>query len=612
MKLRDISARTAGIGEIAGIAGLYLSRQVEKPVLMLPLLSLAAYFFFGLRLANRWLLLLVALTAAGSVSAGLMGTSENTVLLTRALLATHALLWCAARPDDYRFYRLGLAFLEVVLASILAPETYMLGLIFAFAVLSSLALAFGFIERNYARFEPRALHEPVRGAFLASLAGVAVLVFLSSLLIFPILPRSQWEGRSLTETGYTELVSFRSATLGWAGDNSRPVLWVFRPDNTSWREAIPAGLLRAKVLETFDGTDWRPAVKYRGSQAPGTGKELFALEFFREPLATEVLPVPYGAAYVEAGDGARDRYGSGEFLWAGRQTKRVEYRVSVKDGYGLPADFPRAVHTRRPPAARFPRLRGLAAELAKGASTEAQKIRRVTEYLASNYRAQQVAVSAASATMHPVEQFLFETKEGHCELFSTAAALLLREMGIPTRLVAGFRVGLPEDAKVLTVRSAHAHAWLEVFTREKGWMPLDPTPRVLNTDSLPAFLTDSYDKLNAYWHRYILGYELDGAEAVSRAKAALPHLVAAAGAALMILLALGLRRALRAWLPPREPRERVGRSFARAGRRPTIATPEWIFLEARYEELRFGPVKPTRAMVKDFEKAVKAARRSGA
>ncbi|RYZ99775.1 MAG: hypothetical protein EOP11_19065, partial [Proteobacteria bacterium] len=210
LKLKSVSRYAAGFGELLGLLALYLSEQVERPLLLLPLLGFAAANLLGLRLRNRPLLALVAMAAGASlVSAFFSGGGDNTATLSRVLLSVHALLWCAEVPATYRFWRLSLAFLEMVLGSVLAPETYMFGLIFLFAVLSSLALAFGFIERNFARLEPEALNKPVRIGFLGAISGVAVLVFLSSLVIFPLLPRSNWRNQSMRETGYTETVSFR-------------------------------------------------------------------------------------------------------------------------------------------------------------------------------------------------------------------------------------------------------------------------------------------------------------------------------------------------------------------------------------------------------------------
>jgi transglutaminase-like putative cysteine protease len=77
----------------------------------------------------------------------------------------------------------------------------------------------------------------------------------------------------------------------------------------------------------------------------------------------------------------------------------------------------------------------------------------------------------------PLIDFLFGVREGHCELFASALAMLLRAEGIPCRLVAGFRGHeWSESARMHVVRFSHAHAWVEAFYPGRGWVTLDPTP----------------------------------------------------------------------------------------------------------------------------------------
>jgi transglutaminase-like putative cysteine protease len=69
----------------------------------------------------------------------------------------------------------------------------------------------------------------------------------------------------------------------------------------------------------------------------------------------------------------------------------------------------------------------------------------------------------------PVEDFLFNRKEGHCEYFATALALLLRAEGIPSRLVIGYKGGVPNPTKnnSLEVQQRFAHAWVEAWVTDK-------------------------------------------------------------------------------------------------------------------------------------------------
>ena len=85
-------------------------------------------------------------------------------------------------------------------------------------------------------------------------------------------------------------------------------------------------------------------------------------------------------------------------------------------------------------------------------------------------------LSVDDPKIDPVEDFVFNRKRGHCEYFASALALMLRGVGIPTRLVSGFK-GAEYNSLTgeLEVRDLHAHAWLEARV-DGGWITLDPTP----------------------------------------------------------------------------------------------------------------------------------------
>ena len=94
--------------------------------------------------------------------------------------------------------------------------------------------------------------------------------------------------------------------------------------------------------------------------------------------------------------------------------------------------------------------------------------------------------------MPPLENFLFEEKSGHCELFAWAAALMLRHMGIPSRVAYGYKDG-EHDAATDTwlFREYHAHAWTEIFVEDQGWVICDFTP--FSSDSATRAATLPFD-----------------------------------------------------------------------------------------------------------------------
>ena len=81
----------------------------------------------------------------------------------------------------------------------------------------------------------------------------------------------------------------------------------------------------------------------------------------------------------------------------------------------------------------------------------------------------------ASGGLPPLAQFVSETKSGYCQHFAGTMALMLRFLGIPARVAAGFTSGTREDG-AWTVTDHDAHTWVEVWFPRYGWLPFDPTP----------------------------------------------------------------------------------------------------------------------------------------
>ena len=128
-----------------------------------------------------------------------------------------------------------------------------------------------------------------------------------------------------------------------------------------------------------------------------------------------------------------------------------------------------------------PRIRVLAATLATDAKAPRARVENTVRWLQTHY-AYSLNVGDVQ-TDDPLAEFLFDTREGYCEYFATAAAILLRLQGIPTRYVKGFTVGpqnfIPGRLGVgdhYVVRERDAHAWVEAYIPGSGWVEADPTP----------------------------------------------------------------------------------------------------------------------------------------
>src|SRR5437899_8503685 len=123
-----------------------------------------------------------------------------------------------------------------------------------------------------------------------------------------------------------------------------------------------------------------------------------------------------------------------------------------------------------------PRLRRLAADLTAGAVSPYQRAEAIRRYLQHGF------TYTLQAPLLPdradaVDEFLFVTHQGSCELFASALAVLLRAAGIPARLVTGYTTG---SYNVFTgyydVRNSDAHAWVEMFQPGAGWIEMEATP----------------------------------------------------------------------------------------------------------------------------------------
>jgi transglutaminase-like putative cysteine protease len=86
-------------------------------------------------------------------------------------------------------------------------------------------------------------------------------------------------------------------------------------------------------------------------------------------------------------------------------------------------------------------------------------------------------VKATPPGRDPVDYFLFDLKQDFCEYFASAMVVMLREVGIPARLVEGFTTGTYDTpSNAFVVREQDAHAWVEAYFPQYGWIEFEPTP----------------------------------------------------------------------------------------------------------------------------------------
>jgi protein-glutamine gamma-glutamyltransferase len=306
------------------------------------------------------------------------------------------------------------------------------------------------------------------GIVLAHAAPAALVLFL----LFPRvqgplwgLPQDAHSGvsglsDSMSPGNFSQLVlsdaiAFRAAFEGeppphrdlyWRG----PVLWEF--DGRTWKAGW--GLTTQHHAAAGGGPVYRYSVVLEAHQR----EWMFALE------SAATLP-------------ERARFSpDGTMLAAGPVRTRTRYDVTSYAVSRIPADED-AVTLRRAtriPLQSNPRSQELAQQWrGSGAGTE-QILASAIQYLrAGRY----------SYTLEPpllgenaVDDFLFRTREGFCEHFTSAFVFLMRAAGVPARVVMGYQGGEVNTIdRIVTVRQSDAHAWAEVYIARRGWVRVDPT-----------------------------------------------------------------------------------------------------------------------------------------
>ncbi|PGU55232.1 transglutaminase TgpA family protein [Bacillus cereus] len=134
------------------------------------------------------------------------------------------------------------------------------------------------------------------------------------------------------------------------------------------------------------------------------------------------------------------------------------------------------------------RVKDLAVNLTNDKDNRYDKVLAIENYFTDNsftYESTNVLFPAKSQDY--VDQFLFDTKSGYCNNFSTSMIVLLRSAGIPALWVKGYTEGTldntlasAEGEDVYTITNDNAHSWVEVYFPGYGWIPFEPTKGFTN------------------------------------------------------------------------------------------------------------------------------------
>ena len=153
------------------------------------------------------------------------------------------------------------------------------------------------------------------------------------------------------------------------------------------------------------------------------------------------------------------------------QSGGLEQDNNFKERYTqLPVDLPE-------------RVKELAVEITSSQTNRYDKVKAVEGYFQVNgfaYDTQNVAIPTADEDY--VDQFLFDTKIGYCDNFSTSMVVLLRAVDIPARWVKGYTEGQRVELNSYEITNNNAHSWVEVYFPEFGWVPFEPTKGFSNSN----------------------------------------------------------------------------------------------------------------------------------
>ena len=153
--------------------------------------------------------------------------------------------------------------------------------------------------------------------------------------------------------------------------------------------------------------------------------------------------------------------------------------------------------------------------------TELEKARAIESHLRdSQIYTYSLEASPIDPKIDPIEDFLFNSRAGHCQYFASALGLMLRSVGIPARLVTGFKGGEPGPDGRMHVEKRFAHAWVEAWIDDEKWVTLDATPEEGRTASVTQVGTRRTlwsamsSRLSGVWESNVLNISLDRQEEV--------------------------------------------------------------------------------------------------
>jgi protein-glutamine gamma-glutamyltransferase len=387
--------------------------------------------------------------------------------------------------------------------------------------------------------------------FLLSTCLLSVPIFLFTAALFVIFPRVGLSLLLLNHPHSGHMVGFSDhVDLGDVGVLRSDPSIALRFEKSDTPDPPPTRLtlrFRGTAFDTYDGRSWARTQTARfpadhAKQSADTYQVIQPVDVeFRypnprtdphisidlEPIDPPVIFLPPRTVNVFLKPQSQSLLGEPLTLYRGPEG---EFRYAGSDGRGLRYDVYTAPENEvlvdrmsdsdrgrylTLPASLPPRIAGLALEWTRGMRTDDDRARALVEHLHHDYRYD--INSPSGGKDQPLDHFLFESRRGHCEFFSTAMAVMLRQLNIPSRNVTGFVGGTYNRfGHYYAVREGDAHSWVEAFLGDVNhgrWFTFDPTPPagaqpLEGTTGAFIYLRDLVEALSQRWNRYVVGYDL--------------------------------------------------------------------------------------------------------
>ena len=577
--------RPVGARELAWLVGsliLVIAPHATRAPWWLTLLTLCLYgwrIYFAVNrapLPSRWLVLGVAAVAMLGVwieHRTLFGRQSGILLLM--VFSGLKLLETRTHRDAAVCAFLGYF---LVVTNFLYTQAIPTALVMALGVFLLTATLVGFSAPQ----RPMPANLRTSALLLAHAAPAALALFV----LFPRVPGPLW---GLPQDAYSGMTGLsETMSPGMLSSLALSDSIAFRAEFQTPPPPQAVRYWRGPVLWDFDGRTWSAGSSFFTQFVPPErGRATYRYEIVLEPHNRYWLFALETAASLP--ERARMSY-DGQILANAPVRTRMRYDVtSVVLPEPQPTESPAALRRAlRLPANFNPRATALAREWRAGSADEAEIVTRAIAFLRQG---------GYTYTLEPpllgedsVDEFLFATKAGFCEHFSSAFVFLMRAADVPARVVTGYQGGeLNSVDSIVSVRQADAHAWAEVFMPERGWVRIDPTAvavpgrldrsmaaAVPQASALPLLMRPELEWLRGVrdrweatvhkWNVWVLGFnperqrELMASVGVRDAdwRALTAALFAFLGALTLVLLAWSLRRFARP-----DPVQRAWRAFCR-------------------------------------------------